>query len=107
MPTPLIKLGLTTPEGFSEVVREMNAFEDGDPTRLRYPTGARKAYKNRSSFPEKVTAPVGRWQQRIEAILARHFAVRADYWEREDKSLLEELGIWYEVLEHDASAAGR
>lgn len=82
--------GLKLPTELPLLVREISEFEDGDPTRTRYDSGARgKGYEN-NSFPEWVSVPVLDWQTRLEGLVP-HLTIRHEFADMPDRTLAEEL----------------
>lgn len=85
------KLELSVPKEVVALASEINAFEDGDPTRLRYPQGVPKKRYRGKSFPERINVPIGRWQSRLEMIYRKHFALRST---RPRRTLAGTLSDW-------------
>lgn len=70
-------LRVKMPKTLSNLVDEINTFEDGDPTRSRYGMGKQGKYKA-ASFPDEAVIPLLEWQQKLERIWAADLSVRYD-----------------------------
>lgn len=60
------------PQGFTDVVDRLITIERGDPTRLRYSRGS----DGKSSFPKRLSIPIGELQTALEALFDKHIRDR-------------------------------
>lgn len=63
----LNEIGYESPPQLVSLALELDKFEDGDPTRSRYPAGRKGKYAE-DSFPTPTIIPVVEWQRRLEVI---------------------------------------
>ncbi len=79
MSAALVDIGFESPPAMLSLIDEMDLFEDGDPTRLRYPSGSRKGNYSAESFPNPVIVPVVEWQQRLDQLECEVLVLKVDY----------------------------
>lgn len=95
--------GYEVPETVKQLASELDGFEEGDETRVRYPEG-RAGDFTRLSFPEQVDAPVVAWQDVLEQIGAAVLH-RGLLFGQHGQTLLENMSDEYHQLLQELYAA--